>query len=103
MQIGRAIKAKEKATFITKRCFKTFSDQKFKNELCTKAWENLGKVSDVNEMVEMYENFVNEALDKHAPVKRIRVQTQYISGISSQTKTLMAQRNSAQKEFVFAN
>ena len=52
-------------------------------------WEKLGETAQVNEMVALYETFINTVLDKHAPMKKIKIHQNYKSGISANTKQLM--------------
>ena len=95
-------KKPKKAKIILKRCFKSFSESRFRDDLVQKPWESLGLLSDVNSMVDKYERFINETLDMHAPIKRIQVHPHYKPGLSSQTNTLMAQRDAARRVFASA-
>jgi len=56
-------------------------------------------VVQVSEMVALYENFINKVLDKHAPMKKIKIHEHYKSGISANTKRLMKKRDATRKEF----
>ena len=89
VKVGK-IKSAVKAAFIEKRSFKSFSDLKFRGDVCGQPWEMLGMETDVDRMVEHYERFVNNALDKQTPIKRIRIRQNYQPGLSKETKAMMA-------------
>lgn len=84
---------------ILKRTFKNFNSKAFCKDLAMAPWEEIWKAEDVNQMVEMYSGFVNEALDTHAPIKEIKIKANYKSGLSKETKKLMNKRDTLRKEF----
>ena len=92
-------KPKEKTQYIHKRSFKKFNQNLFNQDLCNMPWEKLGETTQVNEMVALYETFINTVLDKHAPTKKIKIHQNYKSGISANTKRLMKKRDETRKEF----
>ena len=88
---------------ITKRVMKNFSAKLFCKDLAQKPWEKLAETENVNEMVEIYTNFINNVLDVHAPIKEIKIRSNYKSGISCSTKKLMNKRDRARKKFSKSN
>ena len=81
---------------MTKRCFKHFDKQGFKNEMKASRWLNLYMSEDVNEAAEMLTKRVTELLDKYAPVRTIQVRSRYAPWLSDETKSIMKERNLAQ-------
>ena len=82
---------------MTKRCFKHFDKQGFKNEMKASRWLNLYMSEDVNEAAEMLTKRVTELLDKYAPVRTIQVRSRYAPWLSDETKSIMKERNLAQQ------
>jgi exonuclease III len=95
-------KVKEKPQYIYKRSFKKFNQNLFNSDLCEMPWEKLAGTEQVSEMVTLYETFINTVLDKHAPMKKIKIHEHYKSGISANTKRLMKKRDETRKEFAKA-
>ena len=52
----------------------------------------------VDEMVEIFTDNVNNALDQVAPFKSFQVKSNYRFGISQETKELMKQRDSTREK-----
>ena len=88
---------KKNVRYIKKRCFKYFDEESFRKDIAAMNWFDVYNASDVNEAVELLTNKINEALDKHAPVKTIQVRSHYAPWISDHTKLLMRQRDLAQQ------
>ena len=88
---------KKNVRYIKKRCFKYFDEESFRKDIAAMNWFDVYNASDVNEAVELLTNKINEALDKHAPVKTIQVRLHYAPWISDHTKLLMRQRDLAQQ------
>ena len=85
-------------TGTSRRDYKHFKLDNFKTELAMKNWEKLGCTTDVNEMVETFDKYVKEALDKYAPVRRMKFHKQYNPHLSSVTKKLMKDRDVLRKQ-----
>ena len=60
-------------------------------------WESLHGMTNPSEMAAIYENHINACLDKHAPYRRIRIQSAYNFGISDTTKSKMKERDKARQ------
>jgi hypothetical protein len=90
---------KPEGAIIFKRSFKNFNPKAFCRDLARAPWEEIWYAGDVNSMVQMYSDFVNEALDIHAPLKEIRIKGNYKSGLTDDTKKLMRKRDAARKKF----
>ena len=75
------------------RSFKQYSPQKFRSVLASMPWESLATLSNVDEQVEEYERLTKLALDACAPKKLIKQRENYKSGLSSETKELIRQRD----------
>ena len=57
---------------VRKRDYKNFKQQAFLCDLALKKWEMLVDCEDVNKAVELFTQFINDVLDKHAPMKEVR-------------------------------
>jgi hypothetical protein len=80
---------------IKKRCYKRFNWDNFKQDLVTQPWEQLGETEDVNIMVDMFTCFFLSALDKHAPIKEIKLtnRSQKMIKLSDECKLVMKSRD----------
>ena len=56
-------------------------------------WERLIETDDATKMAALYDKFVQNCLDKHAPVRRIKIRSSYSFGLSDETKAKMKQRD----------
>ena len=79
--------------FVEKRSYKHFNQSEFNSCLASKNWELLGTTEDVNQMVEIFNEFVTEALDKCAPKRRFQVRKNYIVNLSEGIKNDMKKRD----------
>ena len=84
---------------IEKRCYKHFNEDQFKVILAGKEWERLAMCSDVNSQVELYDQFVCEALDQCAPIKRVKLRQNFKPGLTTDTLKTIKARNSAKRAF----
>ena len=53
---------------ITKRSFKNFTSETWKNSLQSKDWKTVESSTNLDEMVETFNNLITDALDEIAPV-----------------------------------
>ena len=71
--------------------------------LSKKEWSKVIKAEDLNEKVEIFSQFIEEALDEIAPIKSFKVKSRYKFGLSAETKMLMASRDLTRKNISKAN
>ena len=83
--------------FILKRSYKKFVKGDFLCDLAAQPWEDLVGL-DVNKMTEKFDEILEKTLDRHAPVKKIRIHENYRKGLSDETLRLMKERDQARKE-----
>ena len=83
--------------YVKKRIYKKFDPVNFVNEVKKIKWWSLYTTEDVNSAVHIFSSKLNEILDRVAPIKTIQIRTNYSPWLSDETKTLMAERNNAQK------
>ena len=79
---------------IKKRCLKNFSEAIWNETLKNQDWSKLENCNTVDEMVYIFTDNTNKALDIVAPFKSFQVKSNYKFGISPETKDLMRQRDS---------
>ena len=72
-----------------------FSNENWNQILAKKDWSLLEECESVNQMAEVFDEIIQEALDEIAPVKSFTVKSQYKFGLSTEAKTLMKKRDSA--------
>ena len=80
-----------------KRSYKNFDPVHFINEVRKIRWWTLYQTENVNSAVDIFSSKLNEILDLVAPIKTIQIRTHYSPWLSDETKTLMAERNNAQR------
>ena len=68
---------KKSVRYVRKRCFKNFDEEAFRREISAMNWFDVYSANDVNVAVELLTTKLNEALDRHAPVRTIQVRSQY--------------------------
>ena len=85
------------ARYITKRCYKDFNSQEFLNAVKAISWVSLYECYDVNQALKILCESLTNILDQMAPVQTIQVRQKYAPWLSTQTKVLINERNSAQK------
>ena len=83
---------KQKQTYerkIRKRSMKNFSSEKWNKCIAEKNWKNLTNCNNVDEMVDIFSNNLNEALDEVAPFKTFTVRSHHKFGLSDETEKTM--------------
>lgn len=93
------LKSKKNVKEIFKRSMKNFNSKAFCRDLAMAPWEKLAETKDVNKMVEMYTSFINQTLDIHAPVRKIKIRGNYKSRLSTTSKKLMKKRDQTRKKY----
>ena len=83
---------------ITKRSMKNFSEESWNQCLANKDWSKIDECTDVNEMVSIFTEKINEALDEVAPIKTFTIKSNYKFGLSENTKKLMQERDCTRKQ-----
>ena len=77
---------------------RNFTEEKWNDCLSRKNWDKINDCSNVNEMVKIFSEYINEALDEVAPIKTFTIRSSYKFGISEKTKKLMKDRDSTRKK-----
>ena len=80
---------------IVKRSFKNFTNTKWNEALEKKDWSKIKHSRNLDEMVVIFTELSNEALDEVAPYKEFTVRSKHRFGLSEETKLLMEKRNEA--------
>ena len=68
-EVTREEKKVKKARVITKRSMRDFTKEKWNRSLAVRRWERIGLAEDVNEIAEILDEQITEALDECAPMK----------------------------------
>ena len=67
--------------FILKRSFKVFNKEEFLKDLAKMRWEYIGcENQSVHESAHIFNKMFEECLDKHAPIKKIKIHKHYKRG-----------------------
>ena len=61
--------------------------------LAKKDWTPISSCNNVDEMVEVYQKNINEALNEVAPIKTFTIRSNYRFGLSDETKQVMHDRD----------
>ena len=91
---------KNSQQYVTKRSFKNFNSNKFLDEVAAINWWEVYNCGTVDEAVRMFTEGVNRILDRKdmAPVRTFQQRQKYAPWLSAETKSMMAERDSAVKE-----
>ena len=87
---------KEKAKYVTKRCYKNFCPQTFINAVQRISWWSLYQCDEVDTAQMILSNHLTSILDRMAPIRTIQVRDRYAPWLSNETKEMMTNRNIAQ-------
>ena len=74
---------------VTKRSFKNFTKEGWNRCLAEQEWLDVDDCEDVNQMVNMFNDNIERALDQIAPVKTFQIRSSHRLGLSDSTKELM--------------
>ena len=78
------LKIKKYTHSIKKRSLKDFTERRWIDCLAKKDWSLLEECESVNQMAEVFDEIIQEALDEIAPVKSFTVKSQYKFGLSTE-------------------
>ena len=87
---------KDKSKFkhkVTKRSFKNFTTEAWNESLERKDWSPIYSSNTVDEMVDVFQKNIEEALNDIAPVKTFTIRSNYKFGLSDETKKVMHERD----------
>ena len=88
---------------ITKRSLKNFTDEAWNVSLENKNWSDLENCKTVDEMVDIFTENINLALDEVTPFKTFTVKSNYKFGLSNETKILMKRRDATRDKIGLKN
>ena len=97
-EVTREEKKVKKARVITKRSMKDFTKEKWNRSLAVRRWERIGLTEDVNEMAEILDEQITEALDECAPLKEFKIRANHKFGLTDKTKKLIKKRDRMRKK-----
>ena len=83
--------------YVRKRSYKNFDEASFKERIKNTSWWDIYQTSDVNVAVQLLTSKITSILDQMAPVKTFQTTTKYCPWLSEATKTLITERNRAQR------
>jgi hypothetical protein len=78
---------------ITKRSYKTFTKERWNKSQASQDWSGLNKCEGVDQMVNIFDKNIAEALNEVVPVKTFTVRSNHKFGLSESTKDLMKKRD----------
>ena len=85
---------KASPSYIITRSFKNYSSEKFANDISTIPWDVLDLLPTVDEKLDAFNDLFLTCLDKHAPVKKIRIKHKACPFMTDDIKQLIITRNS---------
>ena len=88
---------KKNVRYIRKRSFKNFNPAEFCMAVQELSWWDLYMTDDATQAACLLTNKLTNILDRLAPVKTFQVRNKYAPWLSESTKTLIKERNDAQK------
>ena len=68
---------------------KNFNEEVWNDAQRKKNWEELDLINDLDDQVKKFTDMVTEALDEVAPVRSFKIKSNYVFGLSTDTKELM--------------
>ena len=84
---------KPQPTFITVRSYKHYDRNMFLEDIAQEQWEHISLVDDVDEQLNQFNSDFLRILDKHAPVKTIKVRHRQSPFVDNEIKELMKKRD----------
>ena len=95
----RLKREKSPPTFITTRSFKNYSSSEFLKDVATSPWSVLEIFDDPDDKLFAFNVLFNDVLDKHAPVKTIRIRGRLNSYVTEEIRALMRTRDEWKRTF----
>ena len=92
-KIRITVKTFESKNRIRKRCFGNYDPIAFKNEVSCLPWEKLDRSKGPHIMAGRFEEMILTVLNKHAPVRDVKISKNYKHGLQTETKLLMKDQN----------
>ena len=89
---------KQLPRLVRKRSFKNFDTQDFLEKLSESNMEEVLGCNNVDAATELLVEKLTQVLDSLAPIKTIQVRSNYVPGLSEETKMLQRDRNKAQEK-----
>ena len=75
---------------VSRRCYKNFDIRSFLTEVYTSNInQEVSKSNDIDETAEVFENSLRFVLDKHAPIKTIKIRKNFSPLLSNNTKDII--------------
>ena len=78
---------------ILKRCFKGYDPVVFSKDVANLPWENLVRSDGPHLMTEKFEEMMTSLLQKHAPLREVKINNNFKPGLTKETKRLLKERN----------
>ena len=86
------------------RMMKNVSEEAFLNDVASIDWEQvLGHSDDINVLVSNWSSIFSAIIDKHAPLRQIRVSERYCPWVNANLKGLLRTRDRLKKAAVKCN
>ena len=86
-------------TFVTCRSFKTYSSERFNNNIICAPWSVLETFHDPDDKLHVFNLLFNEILYEHASLKTIRLRRRQNPYITDEIRDLMATRDALKRKF----
>ena len=84
----------KKDIYILRRSWKTFSNEKFIQDLANQPWQEvIDPKKTVHDQAHEFDRILEETLERHAPLRRTKVRENFRNGLSEKTKQLMKERD----------
>ena len=84
---------KPPSRFVKLRSFRHYDGQQFLADLERIPWDEVALVDDASEMLDNFNNKLIDVLDRHAPVKTIRIKRRCCPFVDAEIRDLMHNRN----------
>ena len=87
----------KRVRYVRKRCYKDFDEEEFCEKVRNLSWFELYTCEDVNQAVEILTSKLTRILDTMAPLRTVQCRRHYAPWLTTDTKQLIKERDSAQK------
>ena len=94
---------KQLPRYVRKRAFKNFDDNEFLTKLNESNVDEVIECDDANAATNLLVKKLTDILDILAPIKTIQVRSNYVPGLSDETKLIQVERNHAQEKAALTN
>lgn len=94
----RSKKERQKATYITARCFKGYRADRYYKDVSKVPWSLLDIFDDAEDKLYAFNSLFHDILDEHAPIKTMKIRGRLNPYVTDEIRELMRTRDQWKKQ-----